>query len=530
MSKFNNKKESTTKTINLAGGQAYKQSSELELVSILLTSFVEDTFYEKASENIVRLRETLKAIDPLFAAKAAIYARNEFGMRSITHVLASELAKSLSGEKWAKNFYKEIVRRPDDMVETIAYYFSQNNKSLSKSMQKGFSEAFGKFDAYQLAKYKMENKKVSLIDVVNLVHPTPTDRNGFVEIKKEDYISLLEAKLKSLNKNAKKNAAKITEVTGILSPISKQKTETVKLPALEALMIGMLKNTETTEAKMSKVGQAASNETEKASMKSDVWAEMLNSGKMPYFNLLRNLRNILEQAPDQVGKACELLTNEKAIHSSLVLPFRYDTAMREIENISNSSKEARQIMIALNKAVDISCANVPLFDGETLVVLDVSGSMSGKPSQIGGLFSAILVKSNNADFMTFDNTARYQNLNPADSVLTIAKNIKFTGGGTDFKPIFRTANKKYDRIIILSDMQAWVGSHTPTRDFAEYKKKFGCNPNIYSFDLAGHGSMQFPEGNVCAVAGFSEKIFDVIKTLEQDKNALIDTIKNYVEL
>jgi len=497
-------------------------------VSILLTSFVEDKFYEKASDGLIRMKHALDNVDPMFAAKAAVYARQEFGMRSITHVLAAELAKKLSGEPWAKNFYKAIVRRPDDMVETIAYYFGKKNKSLSKAMQKGFAEAFSKFDTYQLAKYKMGNKEISLIDVVNLVHPVPTEHNGLVEIPKADYISLLEAKLQGLSKNAKKNAAKIASVNKILAPVKRQRKATVQLPALDALMAGLLKNTETTEAKMSKAGQEASTESEKVQLKADVWKAQLNSGKMPYFNLLRNLRNIIEQAPDQVEKACELLTNERAIRASLVLPFRYDTAVKEIEALSGS-KETRQVIVTLNKAVDISCANVPVFDGETLVVLDVSGSMKGKPSQIGGLFSAILVKSNNADFLTFDDSARYRNLNPADSILTIAKSIRFTGGGTDFHSIFRTINKKYDRIVILSDMQGWIGHHTLTADFKAYKERFKCSPNIYSFDLNGYGTMQFPESQVYAIAGFSEKVFEVMKVLEQDKKALINTIKNYIE-
>jgi hypothetical protein len=187
-------------------------------------------------------------------------------------------------------------------------------------------------------------------------------------------------------------------------------------------------------------------------------------------------------------------------------------------------------MIALNKAVDIACSNVPVFDGETLVVLDVSGSMDGKPIQIGALFSAILIKANtNADFMTFDGSARYVNVNPADSVLTIAKGIRTPGGCTDFKPIFRTANKKYNRVVILSDMQGWVGHHCPSAEFKAYKEKYKCNPYIYSFDLNGHGSMQFPESQVCAIAGWSEKVFDIMKILEQDKKALVNTIKNYIE-
>lgn len=37
--------------------------------------------------------------------------------------------------------------------------------------------------------------------------------------------------------------------------------------------------------------------------------------------------------------------------------------------------------------------------------------------------------------------------------------------------------------------------------------------------------MQFPEQNVFCIAGFSDKVFDIIKLLEEDKNALINRIK-----
>jgi hypothetical protein len=236
------------------------------------------------------------------------------------------------------------------------------------------------------------------------------------------------------------------------------------------------------------------------------------------------MRNIIEQAPEALTGALEMLTDEKLIRKSLVLPFRFTTAYEEIQKLTDG-KIVRTVLIALNKALDIAVSNVPVFDGETLVVLDVSGSMQGKPSQIGALFSAVLVKSNNADFMTFDNTARYINLNPMDSTITIANSIPFNGGGTDFHCIFTRANKPYNRVFILSDMQGWIGGTVPTREFNAYKETTGANPFIYSFDLNGYGSMQFPEQRVACVAGFSEKVFDIIKLVETDKNALVNTIK-----
>jgi len=130
--------------------------------------------------------------------------------------------------------------------------------------------------------------------------------------------------------------------------------------------------------------------------------------------------------------------------------------------------------------------------------------------------------------MVFSDNAQYHNINPMDSTITISNSLRFASGETNFHSIFQTANKKYDRIIILSDMQGWIGGYTPTREFAEYKKSTGANPFVYSFDLKNYGSMQFPETNVFALAGFSEKVFDTMKLMEQDKKALVNEIKKVV--
>jgi hypothetical protein len=99
-----------------------------------------------------------------------------------------------------------------------------------------------------------------------------------------------------------------------------------------------------------------------------------------------------------------------------------------------------------------------------------------------------------------------------------------------FHTIFETANKKYDRIIILSDMQAWeTGSYRSNltkQSFENYKSRSGSNPKLYCIDLAGHGTMQFIENNVYSLAGFSEKLFDVMALLEDDRNGMLNTIES----
>lgn len=480
MSKFNTTvKEPKTKTINLAGGEAYSQTNELALVSMLLTSFVNDQFYKSGNDTLKDLRGLIKKVDPEFAAKAAIYARDKFGMRSITHALAGELTSELKGSELGKNFYDKVVVRVDDMTEIMSYYLmhktSKDNPKFPNSLKKGFAKAFDKFDAYQLAKYSGKNKDLKLVDLVNIVHPVPTDRN---------------------------------------------KT------ALELLVKGDLKNTETWEAKLSQAGQVAENEEDLTQLKADAWTDLITSRKIGYFALLRNLRNILNQAPNTVPAACELLVDEKMIAKSRVLPFRFATAYEEISKMG-SSKGAREVLVAISSAMDISCKNIPIFE-DTLFVVDVSGSMSGRPSEIASLFAAMFAKSNNCDVMTFANNSTYVNYNPNDSVMTIRDSFRFSGGGTNFKSIFKTANKAYKHIILASDMQGWVGHTSPSREFNEYKNNFNCKPHVFSLDLAGHGTLQLPESQVYCLAGFSDKVFQIMELLKIDKKALFNEINSTI--
>jgi hypothetical protein len=97
--------------------------------------------------------------------------------------------------------------------------------------------------------------------------------------------------------------------------------------------------------------------------------------------------------------------------------------------------------------------------------------------------------------------------------------------GTNFHAIFTVVRERYDRIVILSDMQGWMQGGAPTTSFAEYRRRYGANPFVYSFDLQGYGSLQFPEQNVFAIAGFSDKVFDIMQLLETDRLALIRQIE-----
>ena len=109
--------------------------------------------------------------------------------------------------------------------------------------------------------------------------------------------------------------------------------------------------------------------------------------------------------------------------------------------------------------------------------------------------------------------------------LAVGLEKQCASAGTNFHAVFNAATRAYDRIIILSDMQGWIGGLAPTATFAAYKEVYACDSKVYSFDLAGHGTLQFPERNVCCLAGFTDKALEMLKLLDDDPGALLRRIE-----
>src|SRR4051812_16774778 len=119
MSLFNRRTQ-PKKTINRAGGEAFLADPKLRLASLLLTSFADNQFYRSANATVAQLGELIDVIpDKRFVGQAAVFARTEYGMRTISHVAAGEIARRVKGEVWTKRFFDRIVHRPDDMTEIL---------------------------------------------------------------------------------------------------------------------------------------------------------------------------------------------------------------------------------------------------------------------------------------------------------------------------------------------------------------------------------------------------------------------------
>ncbi len=484
MSKFNLGFSRAIKTINNEGATAYPMNDKEKLVTQVLTSFFnENKFYGDNSQDILNTVRNVIKTEAKFVANLCIYARNEMHLRTISHVLVSELAKSTEGKEYVRKTLNKIIERPDDMTEVLAYYLNTYGKPIPNSVKKGLADSFGKFDEYQLAKYNRKNT-IKLKDILCLAHPKAKD-----ERQSDLWKRLLEDRLET--------------------PVTWEKELSTK---------GNTKET---------------------------WERLIEENRLGYMAMLRNLRNIIKSGASNLNKVYEYLTDEERVLKNKQLPFRYYSAYKTLKNEGIGTSK---IYDALETAIKISTKNIDRLTGKTLIAADVSGSMNfpiSKKSDLTCAEVAVLMLSI-ANYIceetitkTFDNYLYTCNLATQNGIIANANSIKVNGGGTDITlPLRYLLDRKIfvDRIIILSDNEinreysyntGYSRSSTCQALVEEYKKRINPDVWVHAIDMQGYGTQQFKGKNVNIIAGWSERVFDFISSVEQGMDSLIDKISSY---
>lgn len=488
MSKFNETIATNAKTTNLAGGTAFSLGTKDKLMSQVLTSFFKEPKYygDNSNEIVQTIRDVVKK-DPKFIANLAIYARNVLHMRSITHVLVTELAHDTRGKKYVRQVVSKVVERPDDMTEIMSNYLATYGKPIPNSLKKGLGDAFKTFDEYSLAKYNRTNKAVKLKDIYLLCRPSP---------KNDDQYNLWR---KLIN-------------------------DTLEVPV-------------TWETQISTRGN-----------KKEVWEDLIEGNKLGYMASLRNLRNILNVDASNFNKLLDKLGNPEAIRKSKQLPFRFLSAYREIESNNNGTK-VRKTLNTLEDAISISVENMLRLSGTTFLTNDNSGSMESKLSDkgnvsyndVGAMLMSIASKfCDNAITSVFGEDFKVVNVSDRDGIISNMKKFANTNVGHStymYKSIeYLLSNKIHvDRIIVFSDMQAygdysygWNRANISVQKLLdEYKKQVNPNVWVHSIDLTGHGTAQMKGNKVNLVSGWSDKVLDYIGLVEAGSDNMTDMIDNY---
>lgn len=487
MAKFN--KTQTIKTENRSGHVAYKMSDKEQLVTAVLTTmFGEPKYYGSTDNEIVRLATECAVGDPGFLCRLACYARQNANLRSVSHVLTCVIARN--AHEYTRRTVRNTVIRPDDITEIMACYLDMYGKPFPNALKREIGECLQKFDEYQLAKYNGGNKALKLRDVLRIVHPVP----------------------------------KTGETEALFGKI----------------LNGTLETPYTWETELSARGNTK-----------EVWNELIASGKVGYMALLRNMRNIVRSGADIAPVLATIADPQKA-RASRQLPFRFYSAYLALKEAGLIN---RKMTLAFESAIRATAENIETIPGRTLIAVDVSGSMGSPISKksdvkccdIASLMGAMAARiCEEATVVYFDSengwscngkegyrTAHYGR---SESILDIAVNNAFRGGGTDLALPMKYALTKdvavrpFDRVIYFSDNECnrtfRDGRQSTAQSYVdEYRRKFNPDLWVHAVDLQGYGTQQFCGRRYNLIAGWSEQVLSFINLAEKGMGSLIEEIE-----
>lgn len=104
--------------------------------------------------------------------KEAVRLRTEENIRTTPQVIMVRAAnhKNVRGTELISKYGLDILSRTDEAAVQLAYQMKVFGKPIPNSLKRIWKKFIESRNKYQLAKYRMENRIVKTLDVVNLVH------------------------------------------------------------------------------------------------------------------------------------------------------------------------------------------------------------------------------------------------------------------------------------------------------------------------------------------------------------------------
>lgn len=528
------------------GGVAYTRNTKSELYTLMVNYFVgEDTFYESAKDREKRFTDLVAATaieDPQWIHGALWWLRNKGNVRTAAILgaivavharlndaksIADDKARSDSGKpSWNRLIVRDVCSRADEPGEFLAGWTNRYGRTIPQPVKRGLSDATAKlYNEYSYLKYDSSGSSWRMGDVIEMVHAKP---RAFVsEVSAFNQADLFKLAISDRHGNTNGIPASLPMITA-------NKNLRRALTSNPALLLDatVLKEAGFTwEDALS----AAGNKLDKAA----VWEAIIPN--MGIFALTRNLRNF-----DQAGisatyrqKVIDQLTNPEVIANSKMFPFRFWAAFENTDSLYYAA--------ALEEAIKLSVANVPEFPGNTLVLSDISASMSSRMSnksqvsyaEAAAIFAGAICLKNpgRAEFVGFADRTFVQPVPKNGSLLRLVKDFHnkngSVGGGTQTVAALRNHydSAKHNRVIIVTDMQAFqdYGSswgynaynyrnNTTDSDVVSVVDK---NTWLYGFSLGGYKQSMLRNsgtGRVHELSGLTDSAFQLPSLLERGRD------------
>ena len=495
-------------TINNAGGQAYQMSDKAALAQYAMTGCFNGTFYTSDKDQLTKTLELAAKVSPEFLAKLAVYSRQKGLMKDMPAVLAAIVA-SRDPELLSKIFTK-VVDNPK-MLRNFVQVIRSNvagRKSLGTRPKKLIQAYLESLNDEQLFKADVGNDP-SLQDIIKLVHPKPVnkERNAMFA-----YLLDKEYNKKDLSALAIQFEAFKKDMTGEIPDVPFQ--------MLTALPL--------TKDHWKKIAEHAT------------WTQIR-------MNLNTFARHGVLEDSALVSTLAAKLEDAGQVRRAKVFPYQLFTAFQNIDD-----KVPTKLNIALQKAAEVACENIPEINGKVYVMVDVSGSMSSPVTgnrgsvtskmrciDVAALVAASILRKNpEAVVMPFDTSVHVAKMNPMDSIMTNANYLaKFGGGGTNCSLPLEQLNRKEakgDLVIYVSDNESWIdsGRYNATSTMTAWQKFKARNPKakLVCIDIQpGTTTQANDRADILNVGGFSDQVFDVIAKfieLGNNKDLWVQTIES----
>ena len=460
---------------------------QVELLKALLAASLSTDDSMQAGEAFILLRQTIRQSDPGYLARAAIQLREQLNFPDFSFLLTAELAALYDDERTAL-LVARIVAQPGEIPAWLNHYSrtGRDSRRPGRYIRKHLSVLLNRLDEYQFTRYSTsvrEGLKKALLGL----QPRPAGR------------------------------------------------------AQRQLFARILRDHVPARASWEKEWRALhqlhydSHEQRLVTLR-DKWKEGISSFRIGYPALLDNLQPMLcAGVSGKVLKlAAEYLGNASAAGRDGQSPLRLLKAWRGLQRGDQGG--AGMLTEALEKAAVHNSWNRSAFgrDAVSVIAMDVSNSMKrpvcgDDPIQrfdIGPLLAYSW--RNRGDKVIagiIGNTWRPIEM-PMRPILSSTDQFRRHEGEAGYAInawlVIRDLVRKrhvVDKVLVFSDCQLWnkrsfdQGAGTDLGHWwRQYRQQIAPQATLYLFDLAGYGMqpLVWPEENVCLVAGWHERIFDVL--------------------
>lgn len=519
MVKFN--KAATKSTATFEGGKAYKRDAKSDLFLLAVTNMVgEDTFYESADVRDERYRTLVRAVavtDPEWMLRFVTWLRGAANMRSAAIVAACEAVRArldAGAPGHGRQLIAAACQRADEPGEVLAYWTGRYGRALPKPVKRGVADAVKRlYTEYSFAKYDSDSKGFRFGDVIDLVHPAAADDKPW---QGELFRHALDRRHNRDNP--------VPEALPMLTA----RARLLSLPVDErrpALLAGVAEGTEGGPGRLAEAGMTweALAGWLQGPMDRAAWEAVIPS--MGLMALARNLRNFDEAgvADEAAWKVCARFLDAAQVSRSRMLPYRWLSAYKAAPSLRWGH--------ALEGALGHAIAGIPELPGRTLVLVDTSGSMTGRVSarsmvthlDIGALIGVALAdraagsgRLGDVDLVGFADGVFTHELAKGGSVLraveAFTKRSGEVGHGTRMVDAIANSYDEHDRVVIVSDMQTFPYYYNRDKGADAF---IPDTVPVFGINTTGYGPSALPPGkqNRFEIGGFSDKVFTMFGLL-----------------